>query len=324
MFLLAEYKAGRLDSVLSTLSIADIRTAALESYAERKLPLMPKGAAAAEIRSKMPKEYTAIMDWHKLTDAEAKIKMYIETVLQASQALTANQSNKVATEEDMKSLDDVIMPFLDGLYLENKFGRLFDPADHAIFTQLTKKYEQRFSEDMRALNVMDPDGLTRVTEYGRNIVDFVQRIEQNQCAYPVDGSVYFDINAFEAAKNQYMRLEPENYGNKKRSAEGEGALTVKPKTRSDADFVLWKKSKFGEPSWSSPWGEGRPGWHIECSAMASDKLGEQMDIHSGGIDLAFPHHDNELAQSEAYWNKEHQHQRQWVNYCTCCRGLEGV
>lgn len=76
----------------------------------------------------------------------------------------------------------------------------------------------------------------------------------------------------------------------------------------------WKKSKPGEPYWPSPWGAGRPGWHIECSVMASDKLGEQMDIHSGGIDLAFPHHDNELAQSEAYFHEYERGEHAWVNY----------
>lgn len=128
-------------------------------------------------------------------------------------------------------------------------------------------------------------------------------------------SVYFDIKAFEAANNSYARLEPWNRNDTDLLADGEGALS-KDATgkRSTADFALWKASKPGEPSWPSPWGAGRPGWHIECSAMASDKLGKQFDIHSGGIDLAFPHHDNEIAQSEAYWNRGREHQHQWVNY----------
>ena len=298
------------------LSIANVQTAALDSYTGRELPQMPKGVVLV---SDVPRVYSTIMNQPKLTDDEAKIKMHITTVLEASQAISAIRSESVASFKEMNSLDDVIMPYLDRLYLEEKFGALFDPTDHSIFTELTKKYEQRFTEDMRALNVMDPDGLTRVTEYGEKIVEFVQRIEKNEYAYAIDGSVYFDIAAFEAAHNTYMRLEPENHhGNKKPIAELQDTKKVKPKTRSDGDFALWKKSRFGDPSWPSPWGNGRPGWHIECSAMASDKLGKQMDIHSGGIDLAFPHHDNELAQSEAYWNKEndkHLHQHQWVNYC---------
>lgn len=116
----------------------------------------------------------------------------------------------------------------------------------------------------------------------------------------------------------YARLEPWNRNDKELQQDGEGSLSTK-KTgfkKSGADFALWKASKPGEPSWPSPWGEGRPGWHIECSAMASDVLGKHMDIHSGGIDLAFPHHDNELAQSEAYWcTKDHvDPHSQWVNY----------
>lgn len=88
-----------------------------------------------------------------------------------------------------------------------------------------------------------------------------------------------------------------------------GALSVKHTTKSKADFALWKASKPGEPAWPSPWGPGRPGWHLECSVMASAVLGDKLDIHSGGVDLAFPHHDNEMAQSEAH----HGH-GPWVNY----------
>jgi cysteinyl-tRNA synthetase len=127
--------------------------------------------------------------------------------------------------------------------------------------------------------------------------------------------VYFDIENFEKTQgNHYARLEPWNRNDKDLQADGEGALTKKSsEKRGDADFALWKSSKPGEPSWKSPWGQGRPGWHIECSAMASSVLGSRIDIHSGGIDLCFPHHDNELAQSEGYWS----HQpggHQWINY----------
>ncbi|QRD85287.1 Cysteinyl-tRNA synthetase [Aspergillus flavus] len=174
------------------------------------------------------------------------------------------------------------------------------PGDaYEIFTKLTKKYEEHFMRDMRDLNVLDPDEITRVTEYGQEIADFVEKIVANDFGYvTLDGSVYFDIKCFEKAGHPYAR-------------DGEGTLSHAVEKRSPDDFALWKASLPGEPSWKSQWGQGRPGWHIECSAMASSRLGSQNDIHSGGIDLAFPHHDNELAQSEAYWSEKKQ---QWVNY----------
>jgi cysteinyl-tRNA synthetase len=198
--------------------------------------------------------------------------------------------------------------------LDDALSATIKGDDYAIWSKLTREFEDRFFRDVRELNVMDPDELVRVTEYGAEIAEFVDKIVKNKFAYSTsDGSVYFDVKAFEAAGNYYARLEPWNRGNEGLQAEGEGKLTQKTnEKRSPADFALWKSSKPGEPSWPSPWGPGRPGWHIECSAMASTKLGRQMDIHSGGIDLAFPHHDNELAQSEAYWS-DGRHE-QWVNY----------
>ena len=199
------------------------------------------------------------------------------------------------------------------LVLDEQLGKTIRGDDYAVFTKLTREYEQRFFQDMHDLNVMDPDDLVRVTEHGEQIAEFVKKIVDNKMGYrTADGSVYFDIKAFEAAGYPYARLEPSSRNDKEKQADGEGALSQKEGSakRSDADFALWKASKPGEPSWDSEWGPGRPGWHIECSAMASGKLGSQMDIHSGGIDLAFPHHDNELAQSEAFWANH----GQWVNY----------
>ena len=244
--------------------------------------------------------------------------MHVKTTLAAARAITALEAQtdaEVSLTQDSKELDDILMSYLDAQH-----GRSVDAKNHAIFTKLTKRHEDRFMEDMRALNVRDPDDVTRVTEYVPRIVDFISRIQGNGFAYQVPSGVYFDVAAFEKANNHYARLEPWNRHDEAKQAEGEGAITEKELARnsdkrSNADFALWKISKPGEPSWPSPWGDGRPGWHIECSAMASDKLGSQFDIHSGGIDLAFPHHDNELAQSEAYWtDKDHQQQHQWVNY----------
>ena len=244
--------------------------------------------------------------------------MHVKTTLAAARAITALEAQtdaEVSSTQDSKELDDILMSYLDA-----KHGDSVDAKNHAIFTKLTKRHEDRFMEDMRALNVRDPDDVTRVTEYVPRIVDFISKIQGNGFAYQVPSGVYFDVAAFERANNHYARLEPWNRDDEAKQAEGEGAITEKElgknsDKRSNADFALWKISKPGEPSWPSPWGEGRPGWHIECSAMASDKLGSQFDIHSGGIDLAFPHHDNELAQSEAYWtNKDDEKQHQWVNY----------
>ena len=318
-YLLGEYLAGRLEVGPSGESF---RKVALESYIAKNLPLIDISTAFRDLDQQIEHRYVSILQGKSLDgqsnpgDKEAKLKMHIKTVLAASKAMNRLESGELSekSENFQNQVQDVLLPYLDSL-----FGSSINANDHSIFTKLTKKFEDRFMEDVRALNCLNPDEVTRVTEYGPQIVEFVQRIQDNQFAYTTsDGSVYFDIDAFEAANNNYARLEPWNRNDEELQADGEGALSGKgPKSekRSKADFALWKASKPGEPSWPSPWGGGRPGWHIECSAMASDKLGSQIDIHSGGVDLAFPHHDNELAQSEAYWlGKDNAHQHQWVNY----------
>ena len=125
--------------------------------------------------------------------------------------------------------------------------------------------------------------------------------------------MYFDVAAFDKQdKHYYAKLVPEAYGDTNSLQEGEGDLTTidqHNEKHSPNDFALWKKSKPGEPAWDSPWGKGRPGWHIECSAMASTIFGDTLDIHTGGVDLKFPHHDNEIAQSEAHFGAA-----EWVKY----------
>ena len=282
----------------------------MKAYLAKNLPKIPGDTLPEEVRSQVQVQYGDVLGGRSLDgrppgEREARLKMHIKTVLTASDALKSLEN----TDSDVQ---DILLPYLD-----SQSGSSIDASDHTIFTKLTKKFEDRFTEDVRALNCLDPDEVTRVTEYGPQIVEFVQKVQENGFAYVTsDGSVYFDIKAFEKAHNTYAKLEPWNRNDKDLQADGEGALTKKTsEKRSEADFALWKSSKPGEPSWPSPWGKGRPGWHIECSAMASDKLGSQIDIHSGGIDLAFPHHDNELAQSEAYWaNPDDKHQHQWVNY----------
>eukprot|EP00164_Ancoracysta_twista_P005988 GFYU01008252.1.p1 GENE.GFYU01008252.1~~GFYU01008252.1.p1 ORF type:complete len:790 (-),score=142.04 GFYU01008252.1:44-2344(-) len=182
-------------------------------------------------------------------------------------------------------------------------------SDHTIFRAHTSKYEKEFLDDMDALGVRPPDVLTRVTEYVPGIIEFVSKIISEGFAYEANGSVYFSVSEF-SSKHRYAKLSRSSVGNLALAAEGEGALAAADsEKRHPYDFALWKKSKPGEPEWDSPWGKGRPGWHIECSSMASELFGSNMDIHSGGVDLKFPHHDNELAQSEAYHGCH-----QWVNY----------
>nr|CAH7714668.1 unnamed protein product [Callosobruchus chinensis] len=160
---------------------------------------------------------------------------------------------------------------------------------------IVKKYEDEFWKDMTALRVAEPSVVLRVTENMKLIVDFIQKLVNENKAYQApDNSVYFSVDTCK----KYGKLQNIGKVDDKKS-------TIK---RSASDFALWKSSE-DEPFWSSPWGNGRPGWHIECSALASKAIGSAIDIHAGGIDLRFPHHENEEAQSCAYHDTS-----QWVNY----------
>ncbi|KAH3839573.1 hypothetical protein DPMN_113005 [Dreissena polymorpha] len=164
------------------------------------------------------------------------------------------------------------------------------------FTAITSFYEREFFQEMSALNILQPSLISRVTDYIPEIVAFISRIIQRGHAYKgTDGSVYFDVARF----GVYYKFIPQQ---EHAQADAKGKKSVE-------DFALWKVVKPGEPYWESPWGPGRPGWHIECSAMASRVFGSTIDIHSGGIDLMFPHHENELAQSCSYHGVP-----QWANY----------
>ncbi|KAK6439426.1 cysteinyl-tRNA synthetase [Oleoguttula sp. CCFEE 5521] len=317
--------------------VRETTATALHAFLAKRLPNVPRDTDFKTFSDRFQHSYghvsqgkTIANDGQPPGDAEAKVKRYHKEALGAVNALEAGDSD---LPKFMEGASSVLKPYLDSLH-----GSLIDGSDHHIFTKLTKKYEQRYFEDMASLNVLPPDKLTRVTEYGPQIVDYVKRIQDNGFAYeheesvkenpaneksvkekPANGkSMYYDTGKWEASGGPYARLKPGSKTDKAAQADGEGSLSTTEKgfKRSPADFALWKASKKGEPSWDSPWGKGRPGWHIECSAMASDVLGKQIDIHSGGIDLAFPHHDNEMAQSEAYWcEKGHVNPKnQWVNY----------
>merc|ERR1719474_2239988 len=177
-------------------------------------------------------------------------------------------------------------------------------TDNSIFESLPRYWEGEFHKDMQDLNVLPADCLTRVSEYVPEIVVYIKKIIERGMAYESNGSVYFDVGKFDSSPcHHYAKLVPEAMGDAKALEEGEGDLSsAGSEKRAENHFALWKKSKPGEPSWESPWGLGRPGWHIECRVMASAILGESMDIHSGGYDLKFPHHDNEICQSEAYFD----------------------
>ena len=280
------------------------------AYAKTNLPLLQPAASLDENNYKERRDsaYSQVLTGGTLSgegkpsDTEAKLKMHIANMNMAAQAL---ENGKL-----FEGAGEILLPYLDSLYKET-----IDTSDRTIFTDLTQSMEMAFTRDMDTLNVLRPDSITRVTEYLPQIVSFVERIVEKGFAYEVNGSVYFDIAAFEKAGNTYARLRPESKNDKTLQEEGEGSLSKSlDGKKGSGDFALWKKSKLGEPYWPSPWGNGRPGWHIECSVMASEKLGEQMDIHSGGIDLAFPHHDNEMAQSEAFFHQCDKGEHMWVKY----------
>jgi len=296
--------------------VIDTTKNAYKAYLKKNLSLLDPELPPSQYQDTVAKTYATVLSGgalpgnEKAGDDEAKVKMHIKTAASAAKVLAEAEARRgntadptVFAESFYTDAQDVLLPYLDALK-----GASIDADDHSIFTKLTRKYEERFLTDMRDLNVLDPDELMRVTDHGPEIANYVDRIVKNNFGYTTqDGSVYFDIESFEAAGHPYARLEPWSRSDNKLAAEGEGSLTSKTtEKRGASDFVLWKASKPGEPSWPSPWGKGRPGWHIECSTLHGIRLGQHIDIHSGGIDLAFPHHDNELAQSEAYFNSHNQ------------------
>ncbi len=151
--------------------------------------------------------------------------------------------------------------------------------------------EQQFLTGFRALGIRDPDHMPRATEHVDGMIALVETLVDRDHAYEVDGDVYFAVRSFA----DYGKLSNRNVDELLAGAR----VAPDERKRDPADFALWKAAKPGEPSWTSPWGEGRPGWHIECSVMAEHYLGFPVDIHGGGTDLIFPHHENEVAQSEA-------------------------
>lgn len=163
--------------------------------------------------------------------------------------------------------------------------------------ELADIYIDRFMEDLKTLNIEPAYMYPRVTENIKEIIEMIKILEKKGIAYDAKDGVYFDVGKFpEYGKLSGVKVEE--------GKSGQRVETDKYDKEGAADFVLWKKWKEGEPYWESPWGKGRPGWHIECSVMSRKYLGQPFDIHGGALDLRFPHHENEIAQSEATYGSE--------------------
>ena len=161
--------------------------------------------------------------------------------------------------------------------------------------EISERYIEEYRTDMASLGVAPADIEPKATDHIPQMITLIERLIQQGVAYPVEGDVYFEVRRFPG----YGKLSGKNLEELQAGARVE----VDERKRDPMDFALWKATKPGEPSWASPWGQGRPGWHIECSAMAMQYLGEVLDMHGGGEDLIFPHHENEIAQSEAATGK---------------------
>ncbi len=208
---------------------------------------------------------------------------------------------------------DIIVRYLRYSGYDVTYVRNFTDIDDKIirraaerntdYRDIAKTYIDAFYEDFKGLKLLPPDEEPLATGHIPEIVDLVARLVAAGKAYPVDGDVYYAVKSFPG----YGKLSGKNTDDLLSGAR----VDVDERKKDPLDFALWKASKPGEPAWESPWGPGRPGWHIECSAMALKHLGETFDIHGGGKDLVFPHHENEIAQSEGLTGKPFA--RYWIH-----------
>ena len=200
---------------------------------------------------------------------------------------------------------DVIRRYIKYKGFDVKYVRNFTDIDDKIINRakqegitwdaVARKYTDEYYKDMKRLGVGRADIEPKATEHIEQIIDIVNGLIEKGYAYEVKGSVYFSVDKFIGYGNLSKKDMEEMMAGAR--------VEVDERKKNPLDFALWKKSKKGEPSWESPWGSGRPGWHIECTAMSIKHLGESFDIHGGGADLLFPHHENEIAQSEAFTGK---------------------
>lgn len=196
---------------------------------------------------------------------------------------------------------DVIRRFFEYKGYDVTFVKNFTDVDdkiinranenHEAWSELSERFIKEHDTDMDSLYIKRPTYTPMATKYIEKMINYCERLIEKGNAYAVDGDVYFRVNSFK----EYGKLSGRNLEDMMAGAR----VDVNDKKENPLDFALWKAAKPGEPSWTSPWGQGRPGWHIECSVMSEAILGSHIDIHGGGQDLIFPHHENEIAQSEA-------------------------
>jgi len=208
---------------------------------------------------------------------------------------------------------DVIQRYFKASGYESTFVRNYTDIDDKIINRaneegvtydvISERYIKEFDADMQALGVETPTQTPRATHHIPEMIKMVQTLIDKGKAYEVDGDVYFSVGSFP----EYGKLSGKNLDDLLSGAR----VDIDERKKSPLDFALWKKSKEGEPWWDCPWGKGRPGWHIECSAMSQKYLGETFDIHGGGMDLVFPHHENEIAQAECTTGKPFA--RYWIH-----------
>jgi cysteinyl-tRNA synthetase len=229
-------------------------------------------------------------DFIPMTEGEAR--MYVCGV-------TVYDSTHVGHARSLLTFD-VIYRYLKFAGYRVHFVRNFTDVDDKIIKKandekvacetITERYIEEFYRDGEALGLLRPDVEPRATLHIAEIIALIQQLENRSLAYRIDGDVYFPVERF-AGYGKLARKKLDEL-------EAGARVEVDERKKSPLDFALWKSSKPGEPTWDSPWGAGRPGWHVECSAMSTKYLGQPFDIHGGGRDLMFPHHENEIAQSE--------------------------
>lgn len=211
-------------------------------------------------------------------------------------------------------MSDIIRRYLEYKKYKVKFVMNLTDVDDKIIkkaneeklptSEVTARYETAFMDDIKKFKMKPADVYPKATEHMQEIEDVIEKLELKGIAYDVNGNVFYDIGKFK----DYGKLSGKNIDDLEVGAR----IEINDEKKNPLDFSVWKKSKEGEPFWKSKWGEGRPGWHIECSAMSMKHLGETIDIHAGGNDLIFPHHENEIAQSEAATGKEFAHY--WMHF----------